>query len=103
MSDVDVLYERVVDFERYGGVDVAKLEPEEKHLILGEVRTGLVEHKRARFVFRCPICGNRFENDQALEPLCTGPNAALDEHPHEPMVRVDEEPTVKIAGFGIGV
>jgi len=38
--------------------------------------------------YRCLICGNRFGHDGAgLSPVCTGPHASLDEHPHEPMVR----------------
>lgn len=31
--------------------------------------------------FQCPTCGHRARNDATgLEPLCTGPNAGLNEH-----------------------
>lgn len=33
------------------------------------------------FVFRCPICGKRFDNDSAIEPLCSGPSESRDDHP----------------------
>jgi hypothetical protein len=41
------------------------------------------------FVFRCPVCKKRFENDSELEPLCTGPSATRDEHELTLMVLVD--------------
>ncbi len=40
-------------------------------------------------VYVCPLCGNKCRTDGAgLEPVCTGPHPSLDEHPHEPMVRI---------------
>lgn len=75
--------QRLLRFRR-GGVDLSRLDPEERDPLLAEVRIGLAPIKRGKFVFRCPTCGNRFESDQEMEPLCTGPNASLDEH--EPAV-----------------
>lgn len=76
--------ERVSRFERLGGVDLSRLDPEERDLLLANVRVGLAEIKRGKYRFRCPLCRNVFDADQEMEPICTGPNAALDEH--EPTV-----------------
>ena len=51
------------------------------------IETGLFE-TGAKFVFRCPLCGNQATNDQRLEPVCTGPSPWRDEHPPEPMILV---------------
>lgn len=75
---------RLDRFRRLGGVDLSRLEQGERETLEAEARLGLAAVKRGKYVFRCPSCGNRFENDQELEPLCTGPNAGLDEH--EPTV-----------------
>ncbi len=37
------------------------------------------------FVFRCPLCAHTFRYDDPYEPMCTGPNMALDEHAPEVM------------------
>jgi len=52
------------------------------------VETGLFETGTG-FTFVCPVCGNRFRNDQRLEPMCTGPSFT-DDHPPEIMVEVRE-------------
>ena len=51
------------------------------------IETGLFE-TGAKFVFRCPLCGNQVVNDQRLEPVCTGPSPWRDEHSPEPMILV---------------
>lgn len=38
------------------------------------------------WTFRCPLCAKTFEYDEPGEPLCTGPNETLDEHPQEVML-----------------
>lgn len=38
------------------------------------------------FVFKCPVCRKTYRGEVEAEPLCTGPNAGLDEHPHTLMV-----------------
>lgn len=81
--------ERIRRFERLGGVNLSRLEPEEKHDLLAEVRTGVALHKKAVFRFQCPMCGNIATNDQDLAPLCTGPNWT-DDHPHEPMQKLPD-------------
>ena len=43
------------------------------------IETGLFE-TGSMFVFRCPLCGRQEQNDQRLEPMCTGP--VLDGRPH---------------------
>lgn len=72
--------ERILLFERLGGVDLSKLEPEITHDVLVEARSGLFHHRKAMFSFTCPECGKHVTNDQLLEPLCTGPNWT-DNHP----------------------
>lgn len=39
------------------------------------------------FIFRCPLCGRQEQNDQRMEPMCTGPSWT-DDHPPEIMIRV---------------
>lgn len=60
---------------------VARLQRRFDHLVLNPQKVGVV-------VFRCPVCGSTARTDGAgLEPVCTGPGWR-DEHPHEPMVRI---------------
>lgn len=68
-----------------GGVDLSALR--EDAALRSSIRIGTFE-TGMKFRFRCPICGNTVVNDQEMEPVCTGPHPSLDEHPHEPMVRV---------------
>lgn len=66
-----------------GGIDLSRIEdPEEKFAVASEIRAGVHEtgHK---FLYECPLCGNRFANDQEMEPMCTGPSWTDD---HEPTV-----------------
>lgn len=79
------LLERFRRFERLGGVDLSRLEPEERQEKVSRVLVGLEPLKKAVLRFRCPACGNEVENDQEMEPACTGPGTA-DEHPLEVMV-----------------
>jgi lipopolysaccharide biosynthesis regulator YciM len=81
--------ERVRRFERMGGVPLGNLEPEEKHDLLAEVRTGIAKYKRTIFRYRCPMCGNVVTNDQEMPPACTGPGWQ-DVHPIEPMELIHE-------------
>ena len=74
---------KVRQFERLGGVDLSRLEPEEREPLRTMVQAGTAAHKRAVFRFRCPACGNVARNDADMEPLCTGPSWADD---HEPTV-----------------
>ena len=73
-----------------GGVDLSHLrsEPEEQYLALGSVRMGVYETGN-RYRFVCPICGRKETNDQMMSPACTGPSWT-DDHPMEPMIRVDD-------------
>ena len=87
IEETRIAQERIERFERLGGVDLSRLDPEEERMLFPEIRTGVAQHKKAVFHFRCPICGRVETNDQDLEPLCTGPSWT-DDHPHEPMIRV---------------
>lgn len=79
--------ERIRRFERLGGVNLAKLDPEPRHDLLAEIRTGIASHKKVIFRFQCPICGNIATNDQDMSPVCTGPSWT-DDHPYEPMQKI---------------
>lgn len=41
---------------------------------------GLRVHTRGVIVYRCPVCRNEHRSDDEYEPICTGPNATLDDH-----------------------
>lgn len=75
---------RLRRFEALGGVDLSRLEPEERRATESNIIVGLQPHKKVIFTFVCPICGNVARNDQAMEPACTGPSWT-DDHPLEPM------------------
>jgi hypothetical protein len=73
---------RIRRFERLGGIDLSPDSPE-KHAVL----TGVAEEK-VGFTFVCPVCGRRERNNQEMSPACTGPSWT-DDHPMEPMMRVE--------------
>jgi hypothetical protein len=73
----------VAKWERLGGVDLSRLEPEELVDAVDELGLG-VYHTGNLFRFRCPVCGNVATNDQLMEPMCTGPRWT-DDHPPEVM------------------
>lgn len=77
--------ERVRRFERLGGVDLSRLEPEDRSVLLGAVRGGVANLRKATFRFECPVCRKIFEQDQEMEPMCTGPSWTDD---HEPTIMV---------------
>lgn len=79
----EVTEERIARFERLGGVDLAKLYPEERDPLLAQVHVGTAHLKKARFAFRCDLCGRIERTDSEMEPLCTGPSWTDD---HEPTV-----------------
>lgn len=87
MTTPNEVEERIQRFERLGGVNLSRLEPEERHDLMAEVRTGIAQHKKAVFRFRCPMCGNVATNDQDMPPMCTGPSWT-DDHPYEVMQKI---------------
>jgi hypothetical protein len=84
-----VMAARIRRFEQLGGIDLSRVEPEEKPLLMAGVRAGLAPVKRGMFRFRCPTCGKVETSDQELEPACTGPSWR-DDHPLEPMMRLPD-------------
>lgn len=85
MSDaLRLASERIARFERLGGVNLARLDPEERDLVVPTIQSGTITLKKAIFWYRCLLCGNKASNDQEMEPLCTGPNWT-DDHPPEVM------------------
>ena len=81
--------ERVQRFERMGGIPLDRLDPEEHHDLLAEVRSGIAHYKKGIFHYRCSVCGNIVANDQEMPPACTGPGWQ-DSHPLEPMELIHE-------------
>lgn len=79
--------ERIERFKRLGGVELSRLEPEQKQGLVFAIRGGTADYKRAIFRFRCPLCGNTATNNQDMEPMCTGPSWT-DDHPPEVMQRI---------------
>ncbi len=81
-SDTPTPSRREIDrWKALGGVDLAAIEdPEERFTVTSHLRVG-VHQMGVTFRFRCPMCGNRMDNDQMMQPMCTGPHPSLDEHP----------------------
>jgi len=86
-QELQVVQERVARFERLGGVDLSKLEPEERDPLLARVQVGTAHLKKVVFSFRCPVCGQTARSDNEMPPACTGPSWT-DEHPLEPMEKI---------------
>ena len=82
-----VTQERVARFRRFGGVDLARLDPEERDPLLTLVHVGMAHLKKATFSFRCEMCGSVVTTDNELSPACTGPSWT-NEHPLEPMTPI---------------
>lgn len=93
--------ERVERFLAFGGVDLEGLDPEQREETLAYTRVGLGEIRDGVYRFRCPECGNVFDNDRDMEPLCTGPNLSLDEHEPTMMVRVGRRESTAIVVPGL--
>lgn len=91
--------DRVRRFQQTGGGDLARLDPEERHLLLAEVRVGLALAKKGWYTFECPVCRNRADSDQEAEPMCTGPHPSLDEH--EPTVMDNLTLALSAPRFGL--
>lgn len=79
---MEALQERIQRFTRLGGVDLSRLDRQERQLMAPSIHMGVEEYKRAVFTFRCGMCGNVVQNNQDMEPMCTGPNWTDDHPPH---------------------
>jgi hypothetical protein len=73
---------RIQRFVRLGGVDLRGVSAVDSPLV-AEVHVGIAHLQRGKLRFRCSTCWNEVENDQEMEPLCTGPSWTDD---HEPTI-----------------
>lgn len=87
MDELRLAQQRLVRFERLGGVDLSRLQPEEREPLLAEIHVGTAHLKKTVFIYRCPLCGKTERSDSEMSPACTGPSWT-DDHPLEPMVFV---------------
>ncbi len=87
-QDPQLTQERITRFKSLGGVELARLEPEERDPLLALVHTGTFELKKAVFTFRCDLCRNVVRNPTEMEPMCTGPSW-LNEHPPVVMTKIE--------------
>jgi hypothetical protein len=86
-NELRLAAERLARFRRLGGVDIDGLEGDDRAAAFAEVQIGLAHLKHETFLYVCPTCGNKYENDQEMEPVCTGPFWTHD-HPLELMRRM---------------
>lgn len=77
-EELQLAEERIRRFQKLGGVDLSRADPEDP--LRTFVEAGTAEYKKTVFVFKCEMCGNVVRADQDMEPMCTGPSWT-DDHP----------------------